>query len=96
MLDKTDRRLEAIITRLAILEGICGAALGLSLASASSDADHSRSTSLIAALRQEALNGVADLPEQMRKQAELYLDSILRQVTKSLALLRGEAGGKSH
>jgi hypothetical protein len=96
MPDKRDRRLEGIIARLAILEGICGAALGLGLASMRNDVDYPTSPSLIAALRQEALNGVADFPEQTRKQAELYLDSILRQVTKSLALLRGEESGKPH
>ena len=51
---------------------------------------------MISALGEESLNGVAHLPDHVRKEAELYLDRILRQVAKNLPLLQGEGSSNSH
>jgi hypothetical protein len=88
--------LDSIVARLAVLESICGATIGIYLANARNDPDFSKSKAMISALRQDILQGVAHLPEHMRKEAALYLENILGQVTRALPHLRGEGSGHTH
>jgi hypothetical protein len=87
---------DQVIARLAVLESICGATIRLYLANARNDPKFEKANAMVAALRQDILNGIGHLAGPVRAEPAMYMESVIRQVTSHLPALRGAGARQSH
>jgi hypothetical protein len=87
---------ERLIVRIAVLENLCVAALGLYLANVRNDPDFSKSYALLDALQQDGEGGIAHFPEPTRTEGAAVLRDLLNRVRQSLPRLHGGPPVQSH
>jgi len=87
---------DRIVVRIAVLENLCVAALGMYLANVRNDPDFSKSRALLDSLQAEGEQSISHLPEPMRREGALVQKSLLDRIRNNLAALHGGPAVQSH